>query len=109
MLVQDSVFLYEGQKLLGHLNIAVTQVYSHLQLERLYPKLNRIAIPENWEVGQTVSTLDIKLMRLYMLWNSPLQRKKQRKLIRGLHSFRANEKASFSFPPASSHMPVHPI
>ncbi|TAK62803.1 MAG: site-specific integrase [Bacteroidetes bacterium] len=46
-LVQDGVSLYEVQKLLGHSNIAVTQVYAHLQPERLHETVNRIAIPLN--------------------------------------------------------------
>ena len=43
-LVQDGVSLYEVQKLLGHSNIAVTQVYSHLQPETLHSTVNRITI-----------------------------------------------------------------
>ena len=39
-LVQDGVSLYEVQKLLGHSNIAVTQVYSHLQPEQLHDTVN---------------------------------------------------------------------
>ena len=35
--------LYEVQKLLGHSNIAVTQVYSHLQPEGLHGTVNRIS------------------------------------------------------------------
>ena len=46
-LVQDGVSLYEVQKLLGHSNIAVTQVYSHLQPEGLHSTVNRISIPLN--------------------------------------------------------------
>ena len=46
-LVQDGVSLYEVQKLLGHSNIAVTQVYSHLQPEGLHSTVNRITIPLN--------------------------------------------------------------
>ena len=46
-LVQDGVSLYEVQKLLGHSNVAVTQVYSHLQPETLHPTVNRISIPLN--------------------------------------------------------------
>ena len=46
-LVQDGVSLYEVQKLLGHSNIAVTQVYSHLQPEGLHSTVNRITIPMN--------------------------------------------------------------
>ncbi|MDD8019255.1 MAG: tyrosine-type recombinase/integrase [Bacteroidota bacterium] len=46
-LVQDGVSLYEVQKLLGHSNIAVTQVYSHLQPEQLHNTVNKIQIPLN--------------------------------------------------------------
>jgi len=46
-LVQDGVSLYEVQKLLGHSNITVTQVYSHLQPEKLHATVNRISIPLN--------------------------------------------------------------
>ena len=46
-LVQDGVSLYEVQKLLGHSNISVTQVYAHLQPERLHSTVNRISIALN--------------------------------------------------------------
>ena len=46
-LVQDGVSLYEVQKLLGHSNISVTEVYSHLQPEQLHETVNRIAISLN--------------------------------------------------------------
>jgi integrase len=46
-LVQDGVSLYEVQKLLGHSNIAITQVYSHLQPETLHSTVNRISINSN--------------------------------------------------------------
>ena len=46
-LVQDGVSLYEVQKLLGHSNISVTQVYSHLQPETLHATVNKISIPLN--------------------------------------------------------------
>ena len=46
-LVQDGVSLYEVQKLLGHSNIAVTQVYSHLQPETLHSTVNRISFSSN--------------------------------------------------------------
>ncbi len=46
-LVQDGVSLYELQKLLGHSNIAVTQVYSHLQPEGLHSTVNRISLSLN--------------------------------------------------------------
>jgi len=46
-LVQDGVSLYEVQKLLGHSNISVTQVYSHLQPEKLHSTVNRISLPLN--------------------------------------------------------------
>lgn len=46
-LVQNGVSLYEVQKLLGHGNISVTQVYAHLQPERLHSTVNRISITLN--------------------------------------------------------------
>ena len=46
-LVQDGVSLYEVQKLLGHSNIAVTQVYSHLQPETLHNTVNKISLSLN--------------------------------------------------------------
>ena len=46
-LVQDGVSLYEVQKLLGHSNIAVTQVYSHLQPEGLHSTVNKISLTLN--------------------------------------------------------------
>ncbi len=46
-LVQDGVSLYEVQKLLGHSNIAVTQVYSHLQPEGLHATVNKISVQLN--------------------------------------------------------------
>ena len=46
-LVQDGVSLYEVQKLLGHSNIAVTQVYSHLQPEGLHSTVNKISLVLN--------------------------------------------------------------
>ena len=46
-LVQSGVSLYEVQKLLGHSNIAVTQVYSHLQPEHLHDTVNKITVTLN--------------------------------------------------------------
>lgn len=46
-LVQDGVSLYEVQRLLGHSDIAVTEVYSHLQPEQLHSTVNRIDIHFN--------------------------------------------------------------
>ena len=46
-LVQDGVSLFEVQKLLGHSNIMVTQIYSHLQPEQLHNTVNRIKISLN--------------------------------------------------------------
>jgi integrase len=46
-LIQDGVSLYEVQKLLGHSNISVTQVYSHLQPTQLYEAVNRVKLLEN--------------------------------------------------------------
>lgn len=41
-LVQDGVSLYEVQKLLGHSNISVTQIYSHLQPELMHNTVNKL-------------------------------------------------------------------
>lgn len=46
-LVQGGVSLYEVQKLLGHSNIAVTQIYSHLQPETLHNTVNKITLDLN--------------------------------------------------------------
>jgi integrase/recombinase XerC len=46
-LVQDGVSLYEVQKLLGHSNISVTQVYSHLEPEKLHNTVNKISLIVN--------------------------------------------------------------
>jgi site-specific recombinase XerD len=46
-LVKDGVSLYEVQKLLGHSNISVTQVYSHLQPETLHNTVNKISLQLN--------------------------------------------------------------
>lgn len=43
-LVQEGAPVYEVQKLLGHSNISVTQVYTHLQPEKLHSTVNRISI-----------------------------------------------------------------
>lgn len=45
-LVQGSVGIYEVQKLLGHSNISVTQVYSHLAGSELHQAVNRIELIE---------------------------------------------------------------
>jgi integrase len=44
-LVQEGVSLYEVQKLLGHSDIIVTQVYSHIHPETLHSTVNRISLP----------------------------------------------------------------
>ncbi len=46
-LVQAGVSLYEVQRLLGHSNISVTQVYAHLQPEKLHDTVNKIIIALN--------------------------------------------------------------
>jgi integrase len=46
-LVQDGVSLYEIQRLLGHSNIAVTEVYSHLEPEKLHSTVNKISLQLN--------------------------------------------------------------
>lgn len=43
-LVQDGVSIYEIQKLLGHSNISVTQVYSHLATSELQQAVDKISI-----------------------------------------------------------------
>jgi integrase len=43
-LVQEGVSLYEVQKLLGHSDIIVTQVYSHIHPETLHATVNRIKV-----------------------------------------------------------------
>jgi integrase len=44
-LLQNSVSIYEVQKLLGHSSIETTQIYSHLQSEQLHATVNRICVP----------------------------------------------------------------
>ncbi len=46
-LVQGGVSIYEIQKLLGHSNIAVTQIYSHLTSSELHDAVNKISVPLN--------------------------------------------------------------
>jgi integrase/recombinase XerC len=46
-LVQDGVNIYEVQKLLGHSNISVTQIYSHLASSQLHTAVERISVPLN--------------------------------------------------------------
>lgn len=46
-LVQQSVSIYEVQKLLGHSSIEMTQIYSHLQSEQLHGTVNKITLPLN--------------------------------------------------------------
>lgn len=43
-LVQDRVSIYEIQKLLGHSDISVTQIYSHLVSSELHDAVNKISI-----------------------------------------------------------------
>lgn len=43
-LVQNGVSIYAVQKLLGHSNISVTQVYSHLETESLFNSIEKISI-----------------------------------------------------------------
>ena len=43
-LVQDSVSIYEVQKLLGHSSIEMTQIYSHLLPEQLHATVNRLKL-----------------------------------------------------------------
>jgi integrase len=46
-LVMKGVSIYEIQKLLGHSNIRITEVYSHLQTELLHPTVNKIQLSLN--------------------------------------------------------------
>ena len=46
-LVQDDVSLYKVQKLHGHSDISVTQVFSRLQPEQLHETVNRLQIALN--------------------------------------------------------------
>jgi integrase/recombinase XerC len=46
-LVQEGVSIYEVQKLLGHSNISVTQVYSHLAASELHSAVNKISVSLN--------------------------------------------------------------
>ena len=46
-LVQGSVSIYEVQKLLGHSNISVTQVYSHLASSELHDAVEKISVAMN--------------------------------------------------------------
>jgi integrase/recombinase XerD len=44
-LVQSGVRIYEVQKLLGHSNISVTQICSHLAAMELHEAVEKISIP----------------------------------------------------------------
>lgn len=44
-LVQSGVSIYEVQKLLGHSNISVTQICSHLAARELHEAVEKISIP----------------------------------------------------------------
>lgn len=46
-LVQGNVSIYEVQKLLGHSNISVTQVYSHLAWSELHEAVRKLEIMTN--------------------------------------------------------------
>ena len=46
-LVQGGVSLFEVQKLLGHSDISVTQVYSHLAASELHGAVNKISVSLN--------------------------------------------------------------
>ena len=46
-LVQEGVSIYEVQKLLGHSNISVTQIYSHLESSELHRAVNKIHVVMN--------------------------------------------------------------
>ena len=47
MTERAAVSLFEVQKLVGHSNIAVMQVYSHLQPKTLHSTVNRISLVLN--------------------------------------------------------------
>ena len=47
LLVQNGASLYEVQKLLGHSNPRVTQVYAHLLPMQMHDTVNRIKVPVN--------------------------------------------------------------
>jgi integrase len=42
-LVQDGVSIYAVQKILGHSSVVTTQIYSHMEVEGLFPSVNRIS------------------------------------------------------------------
>jgi integrase len=46
-LVQNGVNIYEVQKLLGHSNISVTQIYSHLVASELHRAVEKISVAVN--------------------------------------------------------------
>ncbi|MBI5475218.1 MAG: tyrosine-type recombinase/integrase [Ignavibacteriales bacterium] len=46
-LVQDGVNIYEVQKLLGHSNMKVIEVYSHLVTSKLHSAVNKISLRLN--------------------------------------------------------------
>jgi site-specific recombinase XerD len=47
LMVQAGVPIYSVQKILGHVSIATTQVYAHLQTENLHSEVNKIPISLN--------------------------------------------------------------
>jgi site-specific recombinase XerD len=46
-LVQEGVSIYEVQKLLGHSDISVTQVYSHLAASELHSAVEKLRVAPN--------------------------------------------------------------
>lgn len=44
-LVQEGVSIYAVQRLLGHSNISVTQMYGHLETDSLFKSVQRISVP----------------------------------------------------------------
>ncbi len=41
----ERVDLYEIKEMLGHASVTTTQIYAHLQPERLHATVNRISLP----------------------------------------------------------------
>ncbi len=46
-LVYEGISIYEVQKLLGHSNISVTEIYSHLAANELHSAVNKISVSCN--------------------------------------------------------------
>jgi integrase len=46
-LAQEGVSIYEIGQLLGHASVTTTQIYAHLQPQKLHATVNRIILPMN--------------------------------------------------------------